>query len=74
MADSRKLVTATVFGVLIATVKARFTFPVPGFLNTVEVPLLGLSFLMLGAGGATLRSTGRWRARQSGLAGQLETP
>jgi hypothetical protein len=53
MVDSRKLATATVFGVLIAAVKAPFPFPVSDFLNIVEVPMLGLSFLVLGRGGAT---------------------
>lgn len=53
MVDSRKLATATVFGVIIALVKAPFPFPITDLLNIVEVPMLGLSFLLLGKGGAT---------------------
>lgn len=53
MVDSRKIATATMFGVMIAAVKAPFPFPVADILNIVEVPLLGLSFLILGKGGAT---------------------
>ena len=53
MADSRKIATATLLGVLIAAVKAPFPFPVSDFLNIVEVPMLGLSFILLGRGGAT---------------------
>ena len=53
MVDTRKLATATVFGVLIAVVKAPFPFPISDLLNIVEVPLLGLSFLLLGRGGGT---------------------
>jgi hypothetical protein len=50
--DSRKLATATLLGVLIAVVKAPFPFPISDLLNIVEVPLLALSFLILGMGGA----------------------
>lgn len=53
LVDSRKIVTATILGVLIAVVKSPFTFPVSDFLNLVEVTILGLSFLILGRGGAT---------------------
>ena len=53
MVDNRKLATAAVFGVLIAAVKAPFPFPISDLLNIVEVPMLGLSFLLLGRGGAT---------------------
>jgi hypothetical protein len=53
LVDSRKIATATLLGVLIAAVKAPFPFPVSDFLNIVEVPLLGLSFILLGRGGAT---------------------
>ena len=53
MVDTRKLATATVFGVIIAAVKAPFPFPITDFLNIVEVPMLGLSFLLLGEGGAS---------------------
>jgi hypothetical protein len=51
--DSRKLATATLFGVVIAVVKAPFTFPVTDYLIIVEVPILALSYLLLGRGGAT---------------------
>lgn len=51
--DRRKLVTATLLGVVIAVVKAPFTFPVTDYLIILEVPILALSFLLLGKGGAT---------------------
>ena len=51
--DTRKLTTATLFGVAIAVVKAPFTFPVTDYLIIIEVPFLALSFLLLGRGGAT---------------------
>jgi hypothetical protein len=51
--DSRKLITATIFGVVIAVIKAPFTFPVTDYLIIIEVPILALSFLLLGKGGAT---------------------
>jgi hypothetical protein len=51
--ETRKLATATLFGVIIALVKAPFTFPVTDYLIIVEVPILALSFLLLGRGGAT---------------------
>ncbi len=51
--DSRKLITATLLGVIIAVVKGPFTFPVTDYLIIVEVPILALSFLLLGRGGAT---------------------
>ncbi len=51
--QTRKLITATLFGVAIAAVKAPFTFPVTDYLIIVEVPILALSFLLLGKGGAT---------------------
>ncbi len=51
--DTRKLATATLFGVVIAVVKAPFTFPVTDYLIIIEVPILALSFLLLGRGGAT---------------------
>lgn len=51
--DTRKLATATLFGVVIAVVKAPFTFPATDYLIIVEVPILALSFLLLGRGGAT---------------------
>ena len=51
--DTRKLATATLFGVVIAVVKSPFTFPVTDYLIIVEVPILALSYLLLGRGGAT---------------------
>ncbi len=51
--DRRKLITATLLGVIIAVVKSPFTFPVTDYLIIVEVPILALSFLLLGRGGAT---------------------
>jgi hypothetical protein len=51
--ETRKLATATIFGVIIAVVKAPFTFPVTDYLIIIEVPILALSFLLLGRGGAT---------------------
>ena len=51
--DSRKLITATLLGVVIAVVKSPFTFPVTDYLIIIEVPILALSFLLLGRGGAT---------------------
>ncbi len=51
--DTRKLATATLFGVAIAVVKSPFTFPVTDYLIIVEVPILALSFLLLGRGGAS---------------------
>ncbi|MBI3841332.1 MAG: hypothetical protein HY297_05220 [Thaumarchaeota archaeon] len=54
MVENRKLITATLLGVAIAAVKAPFTFPVTDYLIIIEVPILALSFLILGRGGATL--------------------
>lgn len=51
--DTRKLATATLFGVVIAAVKSPFTFPITDYLIIVEVPILALSYLLLGRGGAT---------------------
>jgi hypothetical protein len=51
--DRRKLITATLFGVIIAVVKGPFQPPYADFLIIVEAPILGLSFLLLGRGGAT---------------------
>jgi hypothetical protein len=53
LVDSRKIATATLLGVVIAAVKAPFPFPISDLLNIVEVPMLGLSFLIIGEGGAT---------------------
>jgi hypothetical protein len=51
--DTRKLATATLLGVVIAVIKSPFTFPVTDYLIIIEVPILSLSFLLLGKGGAT---------------------
>ena len=51
--DRPKLATATLLGVTIAMVKAPFTFPVTDYLIIIEVPILALSFLLIGMGGAT---------------------
>lgn len=53
MVDSRRLITATLFGVVIAVLKGPFQPPYADFLIIVEAPILGLSFLLLGRGGAT---------------------
>jgi hypothetical protein len=53
MADTRKLATATLLGVAIAVVKGPLQPPYADFLIIVEAPILGLSFLLLGRGGAT---------------------
>jgi hypothetical protein len=51
--DTRKLITATMFGVAIAVVKGPFQPPYADFLIIIEAPILGLSYLLLGGGGAT---------------------
>jgi hypothetical protein len=51
--DSKKLATATLLGVAIAVVKGPFQFPVTDYLIIVEAPILGLSYFLLGRGGAT---------------------
>lgn len=53
MVNTRKLITATLLGVVIAVVKSPFQWPITDYLIIVEAPILGLSFLMLGRGGAT---------------------
>jgi len=53
LVDNRKLITATLFGVVIAVIKGPFQPPYADFLIIVEAPILGLSFLLLGRGGAT---------------------
>src|SRR5271157_5036 len=53
MADTRKLATATLLGVAIAVVKGPLQPPYADFLIIVEAPILGLSYLLLGRGGAT---------------------
>lgn len=51
--DTRKIVTCTLLGALIAVLKSPFQFPVTDYLIVVEVPILGISYLLLGRGGAT---------------------
>lgn len=54
MVDTRKLATATLFGVIIALVKGPALPPPTGdLLVIVEAMLLGLSFILIGRGGAT---------------------
>lgn len=53
MVESRKLITAALFGVVIAVLKGPFPPPYADLLIIVEAPILGLSFLLLGRGGAT---------------------
>ena len=54
MVDTRKLATASLFGVLIAIVKGPLLPPPSGDLLVVaEALLLGLSFIIIGKGGAT---------------------
>ena len=54
MADSRRIATASLFGVIIAIVKGPWLPPPTGdLLVVVEVTLLSLSFILLGLGGAT---------------------
>lgn len=45
--------TCTLLGALIAILKSPFQFPVTDYLIVVEVPILGISYLLLGRGGAT---------------------
>lgn len=51
--DARKLVTATLFGVIIFVVRTIFPPPFSDLFLIVEALLLGLSFILLGRGGAT---------------------
>jgi hypothetical protein len=51
--DVRKLITAALFGVVIAVIKGPFQPPYADLLVIVEAPILGLSYLLLGRGGAT---------------------
>jgi len=51
--DVRKLITAALFGVVITVVKGPFQPPYADLLIIVEAPIIGLSFLLLGRGGAT---------------------
>lgn len=51
--DVRKLITAALFGVAIAVIKGPFQPPYADLLIIVEAPIAGLSYLLLGRGGAT---------------------
>ena len=51
--DVRKLITAALFGVVITVIKGPFQPPYADLLVIVEAPIVGLSFLLLGRGGAT---------------------
>lgn len=51
--DVRKLITAALFGVVITVVKGPFQPPYADLLIIVEAPIIGLSYLLLGRGGAT---------------------
>ncbi len=51
--DVRKLITAALFGVAIAVIKGPFQPPYADLLVIVEAPIVGLSYLLLGRGGAT---------------------
>lgn len=51
--DVRKLITAALFGVVIAVIKGPFQPPYADFLIIIEAPIVGLSYLLLGRGGAT---------------------
>jgi ABC-type thiamin/hydroxymethylpyrimidine transport system permease subunit len=53
MVSTRKLLTATLFGVIIAVVKGPLPPVYSDFLIIVEAPILALSYVMLGRGGAT---------------------
>ncbi len=54
MADTRKLATAALFGVIISLVMgAILPPPISDLLVVVEATLLGLSFILIGPGGAT---------------------
>ena len=51
--DVRKLITAALFGVAIAVIKGPFQPPYADLLVIVVAPIVGLSYLLLGRGGAT---------------------
>lgn len=53
MVDSRKLITATLFGVVIGVVYGALPFEIADSLIVFEAILLSLSFILLGPGGAT---------------------
>jgi hypothetical protein len=51
--DSRKLITATLFGVIVFLIKGPLLAPYADFLLIFEAILAGLGFALLGSGGAT---------------------
>jgi len=51
--DVRKLIIAALFGVVITVIKGPFQPPYADLLVIVEAPIVGLSYLLLGRGGAT---------------------
>ncbi|HKT22878.1 MAG TPA: hypothetical protein VJR06_09770 [Nitrososphaerales archaeon] len=53
MVDSKKLITATLFGVVIGVVYGALPFEIADTLIVFEAILLSLSFILLGPGGAT---------------------
>ena len=53
MVSSKKLVTATLFGVLIGVVYGALPFEIGDSLIVFEAVVLSLSFILLGPGGAT---------------------
>lgn len=53
MANSKKLITATLFGVLIGVVYGALPFEIGDSLIVFEAVVLSLSFILLGPGGAT---------------------
>ena len=53
MVNSRKLITATIFGVLIGVVYGALPFEIGDSLIVFEAIVLSLSFILLGPGGAT---------------------
>ncbi len=53
MVDSKKLITATLFGVMIGVVYGALPFEIADSLIVFEAMLLSLSFVLLGPGGAT---------------------
>ena len=53
MVNSKKLITATLFGVLIGVVYGALPFEIGDSLIVFEAVVLSLSFILLGPGGAT---------------------
>ena len=53
MVDTKKLLTATMFGVLIGVIYGALPFEIGDSLIVFEAVILSLSFILLGPGGAT---------------------